>query len=114
MTVALAGRRAFRSLLLALGPRDPDLPVGQDVDDLLADAGRVDPHGAGAERLDGQLGDDPLGPIVPQHGHDLAGPHAAGSEAVGEVPHAGLELPPGEGLPDAVTLLLQGDTAVAV
>ena len=101
-------------LFLVLGHHQPDLPVGEDVDDLLPHAGRVDPHGAGAERLGGQLGDQPLRPVVAEDGHHLAGADAEGGEAVGEVAHPGVELAPGGGLPDPVALLLDGDPAVAV
>ena len=101
-------------LLLVLGHDDLHLAVGEDVDDLLPHARRVDPDGAGTERLGGEFGDQPLGTVVAEDGHHLAGPDPERGQAVGEVADTDVELGERVGLPDPVALLLHGDAAVAV
>jgi hypothetical protein len=98
-------------LLLVLGDDDPDLRVAEDVDDLLADAGRVDPDHRRADGLGGELADQPLRAVVAEDGDDVAGADPELGEPVGEVADPRAVAGPGDRLPDAVPLLLEGDAA---
>ena len=94
-------------LLLVLGDNDLDPGQGEDVEQLLTDARRIDADDRGADALRGQLGDEPLRPVVTEHRDDVAALDAEGREAMREVLDAGGIRAPRHRLPDAVALLLQ-------
>ena len=101
-------------LLLVLGD---DEAGARELDEVLHFARHrvlVDAQGAGADRLGRELGNQPLGPVVPQHGDDVVPLEAEFDQAAGEVPNALGVLRPGKALPDAELLLPERGLAASL
>ena len=94
-------------LLLVGGDDEAHLRLAEDAFELLDGAVGIEPERAAAERLRGELGDQPLRAVVAQHREGLAAPEAERGEPLGEAAHASLVFRPAGRLPDAVALLAQ-------
>ena len=71
-------------LLLVFDDDDPGVRVAQDLRDAGFGLGRVDAHGDGTDALDGEVGEEPLGPVLAQHGDPVAGSDAEMTQAEGD------------------------------
>jgi hypothetical protein len=81
--------------------------IAEDVFDLVRKERRVDRHGHSTRGEDGVIGDRPLGAVLGQDRHPIAGPDAERLESARGVAHGAAELTGGDRGPGALLLVQQ-------
>jgi hypothetical protein len=101
-------------LLLVLGEEEAGAAVVDDVLDLARRVGRVDPVGDPAHREGAEIGVEPLGTVVGDDRHHVAGAETEGDETEAGVARALAVLAPADRAPDPQVLLAHGDPVAAL
>ena len=110
----VAQRDQLVDLLLILGDDGPYLGVVEYMVDLVEHAVRVEADGHPAERLRGQLRDEPFRTVVAEDRECVPSLEAERGETLRKAPHPAVVRGPGDRLPDPESLLLERDAAIAV
>jgi hypothetical protein len=108
-----AQREQLVHLLLVLGHHHAHAGVAEHVLHLRHDPVRVEADRHPAERLGGELGDQPLRAIVAEYREHLAALEAKRRQPVREAADTSPVVRPARGLPDAEALLLHRDLVPA-